>query len=188
MKKTREFSGKDVDAAVRTACDTLSVSKKALKYEVISTGASGIFGIVGRKDAVIKVILPQNNAETSEKDMEGIRSMVDEAFGQDTRVTGPSDKEKTDRTAGESSVKEPPAPPRNKTAPPKKQAAEKPVESKPVPESAEERPAPEPSRPVSDDMPDGAEAAPDDSPDKAAAPEPPPPVAEVTQASIDLGL
>jgi spoIIIJ-associated protein len=59
MKKTREFSGKDVDAAVRTACDTLSVSKKALKYEVISTGASGIFGIVGRKDAIIKVTLRQ---------------------------------------------------------------------------------------------------------------------------------
>ncbi len=81
MKKTQEFSGKDVDTAVKTACDTLSVSKKDLKYEVISTGASGIFGIVGRKDAVIKVVLPQNNADTSEKELEGIRSMVDEAFG-----------------------------------------------------------------------------------------------------------
>ena len=188
MKKTREFSGKDVDAAVRTACDTLSVSKKALKYEVISTGASGIFGIVGRKDAVIKVILPQNNAEPYKKDREGIRSRVDKPLGQDPRLPGPSEKKKTAPPAGESSVKEPPAPPRNKPAPPKKQAAEKPVESKPVPESAEERSAPEPSRPVSDDMPDDAAAAPDDSPDKAAAPEPPPPVAEVTQASIDLGL
>ena len=181
MKKTREFSGKDVDAAVRTACDTLSVSKKALKYEVISTGASGIFGIVGRKDAVIKVILPQNNDETSEKDMEGIRSMVDEAFGQETRVTGPADKEKSDRADSDASVKQTPAPSRKKPVPPKKETPEKPAASTPVSEPAVEKPEPSASQPASDDK------VPDALPEEAAAPEPPP-VAEVTQESIDLGL
>jgi spoIIIJ-associated protein len=181
MKKTREFSGKDVDAAVRTACDTLSVSKKALKYEVISTGASGIFGIVGRKDAIIKVTLPQNNDQTSEKEMEGIRSMVDEAFGQETRVTAPPDKEKPVRAPGDSSVKEAPAPARNKPAPQKKESPEKPAETTPVPEPAAEKPDQAASQPVPD------EAAPDASPEETAAPEPPP-VADVTRESIDLGL
>ncbi len=112
MKKTQEFSGKDVDTAVKTACDTLSVSKKDLKYEVISTGASGIFGIVGRKDAVIKVVLPQNNADTSEKELEGIRSMVDEAFGSNTRISTPSAEDLSDRSVSDSSQGNPPLRPR----------------------------------------------------------------------------
>ncbi|MDZ7664179.1 MAG: hypothetical protein U5K27_02430 [Desulfotignum sp.] len=58
---------------------------------------SGIFGIVGRKDAVIKVLLPRNNEGTSEDDMEGIRSMVDEAFGQDTRLNSQGAPKKQDK-------------------------------------------------------------------------------------------
>ncbi len=87
MKETQEFSGKDVDAAIENACSQLSVSKKKLKYKVISTGASGIFGIVGRKDAKIKVTLPETSTKDSAEDeMEGIRSIVDEAFGEETRL------------------------------------------------------------------------------------------------------
>ncbi len=87
MKETQEFSGKDVDAAIENACSQLSVSKQKLKYKVISTGASGIFGIVGRKDAKIKVTLPETSTKDSAEDeMEGIRSMVDEAFGEETRL------------------------------------------------------------------------------------------------------
>ena len=82
MKKTQEFTGKDVDAAVKTACSSLGISKNNLKYEIVSAGTSGIFGIVGRKDAKIKVTLPKPEKDnTSAEDMEGIRSMVDEAFG-----------------------------------------------------------------------------------------------------------
>jgi len=182
MKKTREFSGKDVDTAVKTACDTLSVSKKELKYEVISTGASGIFGIVGRKDAVIKVVLPQNNAQASEKDMEGIRSMVDEAFGQDTRVTDPSSNKKSSPAGSESPVKNTPPPAPNKTTPaPKKETPVEPVESPPETEVPPEKPGQRDPRPVSEESPPpaAAEAPP--------APEPPP-VVEVTRESIDLGL
>jgi spoIIIJ-associated protein len=182
MKKTREFSGKDVDTAVKTACDTLSVSKKELKYEVISTGASGIFGIVGRKDAVIKVVLPQNNAQASEKDMEGIRSMVDEAFGQDTRVTDPSSNKKSSPAGSESPVKNTPPPARNKTTPaPKKQPPVEPAESTHETDVPPEKPDHTDPRPVSEESPPpaAAEAPP--------APEPPP-VVEVTRESIDLGL
>lgn len=182
MKKTREFSGKDVDTAVKTACDTLSVSKKELKYEVISTGASGIFGIVGRKDAVIKVVLPQNNADTSEKDKEGIRSMVDEAFGQDTRVPGPSPNKESSPAGSESPVKNTPPPARNKTTPaPKKEAPVEPVETTPETDAPPEKLDNTDPRPVSE------EPAPPAAAEETPAPEPPP-VVEVTRESIDLGL
>ncbi|MFN2435537.1 MAG: RNA-binding cell elongation regulator Jag/EloR [Desulfotignum sp.] len=182
MKKTREFSGKDVDTAVKTACDTLSVSKKELKYEVISTGASGIFGIVGRKNAVIKVVLPQNNAQASEKDMEGIRSMVDEAFGQDTRVTDPSPNKESSPVGSEPPVKNTPPPARKKTTPPpKKEAPVEPVESTPETDAPPEKIDHTEPRPVSE------EPAPPAAAEETPAPEPPP-VVEVTQESIDLGL
>ncbi len=86
MTETREFSGKDVDLAIENACLALEISREDLRYDVISQGASGIFGIVGRKDAKIKVKLPANN---NDDDMDGIQSIVDEAFGQDTRREKP---------------------------------------------------------------------------------------------------
>jgi len=86
MTETREFSGKDIDLAIENACLALEISREDLRYDVISQGASGIFGIVGRKDAKIKVKLPANN---NDDDMDGIQSIVDEAFGQDTRREKP---------------------------------------------------------------------------------------------------
>ncbi len=88
MNETREFTGKDVNKAVDNACKELGIAKKKLKYDVISTGTSGIFGIVGRKDAKIKVMLPVEEANASDEEMEGILSIVDEAFGEDTRLEG----------------------------------------------------------------------------------------------------
>ena len=82
MTQTQEFTGKNLDIAIKNACSALSLSKNKLKYDVISEGTSGIFGIVGRKDARIRVTLPKVD-ETEEK--EGILSMVDEAFGEGTR-------------------------------------------------------------------------------------------------------
>ena len=57
MTQIQEFCGKDVDIAIKNACAALTLSKDELEYKVISEGASGIFGIVGRKDAKIKVTL-----------------------------------------------------------------------------------------------------------------------------------
>ncbi len=92
MKQSQEFEGKDVETAVNNACTTLGVSKNDLKYEVISSGATGIFGIVGRKDARIKVRIAQSQPKGSpegstmdETEMDRVHSIVDEAFGQDTR-------------------------------------------------------------------------------------------------------
>ncbi|MFH2059918.1 MAG: RNA-binding cell elongation regulator Jag/EloR [Pseudomonadota bacterium] len=95
MTKTQEFSGKDVDTAIKNACATLSFSKEELEYDVISEGSTGIFGIVGRRDAKIKVKVSVNHIDQSKAhEMEGIRSIVDEAFGQDTRLEKPKPEEK----------------------------------------------------------------------------------------------
>jgi spoIIIJ-associated protein len=99
MTKIQEFTGKDVNIAIKNACSALSLSKDKLKYNVISEGTSGIFGIVGRKDARIRVTLPKID-DSEEK--EGILSMVDEAFGEETRreekplVSGPETEEDDD--------------------------------------------------------------------------------------------
>ena len=197
MKKTQEFSGKDVATAVKTACATLSISKKALKYDVISTGASGIFGIVGRKNAVIKVFLPQNSAKTSEKELEGIRSMVDEAFGQETRISTPPSKEKPRAAGSDSPVKPTPLKARNKPAPvSKNQEPPRPVDAKPGdstdhPAPASEEPpssGPDPSSLTPDPIPEKETASPEPIPEKETASPEPSPVVDVTQDSIDLGL
>ncbi len=87
MTQTKEFSGKNVNDAIKNACSKLSLSADDLKYDVISEGTSGIFGIVGRKDAKIKVDLPADNIdEAARAQSEGIQSIVDEAFGKTTRV------------------------------------------------------------------------------------------------------
>ncbi len=177
MKETQEFTGKDVDTAVKNACSALGVAKGKLNYQVLSAGASGIFGIVGRKDAKIKVTLPDTDAASAEE-REGIRSFVDEAFGEDTRL-------ETD----------PPAPKPTPTPKPKPKPTPKP---KPAP-----KPKPKPT-PKADTAPQtipdpeldqAPEAAEDNNGKWELAPEPketplpkdlPPPV-DVTQESIDLG-
>ena len=92
MEQTQEFSGKDVEIAIKNACATLTLSKDELEYKVISEGTSGIFGIVGRRDAKIKVVLPDNDI-ASETELEGIKSIVDEAFGEETRLDPPKKQE-----------------------------------------------------------------------------------------------
>jgi spoIIIJ-associated protein len=96
MKRTQEFDGKDIESAVKNACAELSLSRSQLKYDVISTGATGIFGIVGRKNARIRVKLPDAETDKNERSMndeeyEGIMSIVDEAFGQEADAGGSSD-------------------------------------------------------------------------------------------------
>jgi len=92
MGQTLEFSGKDVDIAIKNACEALTLSKDEIKYDVISEGTSGIFGIVGRKDAKIRVNTPDNKS-ASQTELEGIKSIVDEAFGEETRLEEPPKKE-----------------------------------------------------------------------------------------------
>ncbi|MBC2696340.1 MAG: KH domain-containing protein [Desulfobacteraceae bacterium] len=72
MSPRLEFEGKDVAKASQKACEELKIPKEKLKYDVISYGATGIFGLVGIKKAKIRVILPDLTSEdnTEEKDLE----------------------------------------------------------------------------------------------------------------------
>jgi spoIIIJ-associated protein len=142
---------------------------------------------------VIKVVLPQNKADSSEKELEGIRSMVDEAFGQETRVTPSPSREQSSAAGSDSPVKRTPPPARNKPAPlPKKQAQPRPVE--PKPERSTDHPAPaseEPAAPASapaSQATEPASPAPELAPEKETASPEPPPVVDVTRESIDLGV
>lgn len=59
MTSCLEFDGKNVEKAVEKACKELNISKEKLKYDVISYGSTGIFGLVGTKKAKIRVALPE---------------------------------------------------------------------------------------------------------------------------------
>ncbi len=58
MTPCLEFEEKNVEKAVKKACDELKISKEKLKYEIVSYGSTGIFGLVGFKKAKIRVVSP----------------------------------------------------------------------------------------------------------------------------------
>ena len=69
MSQVLEFEGKNIDQAVEKACDEVKIPKGKLKYDVLSYGSSGIFGLVGSKKARIRVILQQSSeTEATKKD------------------------------------------------------------------------------------------------------------------------
>jgi spoIIIJ-associated protein len=67
-----EFEGKTVDQAIENACNELNIKKSTLKYDVLSYGSTGIFGLVGIKKARIRVAAPKNESpaifKSDEKD------------------------------------------------------------------------------------------------------------------------
>jgi spoIIIJ-associated protein len=71
MKSHLEFEAKSIELAIEKACMDLGASKEELKYDVISYGSSGIFGIVGAKNAKIRV---------EKKITSDSNSIVDEIF------------------------------------------------------------------------------------------------------------
>jgi len=91
MKSGIEFEGKNVRKAVEKASKELQIPAERIKYDVISNGSSGIFGLVGVKKARIRVTLPgsetkrDNTISTGYGAMnrfseESVKSLVDEAF------------------------------------------------------------------------------------------------------------
>jgi spoIIIJ-associated protein len=52
-----EFDGMNVEKAIETACKDLKTPKDNLRYDIVSYGSSGIFGLVGVKKAKIRVTL-----------------------------------------------------------------------------------------------------------------------------------
>jgi spoIIIJ-associated protein len=64
MTPTMELEAKNVEQAIQKACDQLKISRDNLKYNVISYGSTGIFGLGRTKKARIRVTLPDKNPET----------------------------------------------------------------------------------------------------------------------------
>lgn len=60
MSSWLEFEDKIVENAVLKASEELGIPKDKLKYDVISYGSTGIFGLVGVKKARIRVSVPEN--------------------------------------------------------------------------------------------------------------------------------
>lgn len=58
MSSCLEFEGKVVEKALQKASEALNIPKDKIKYNVVSYGSSGIFGLVGAKKAKICVTLP----------------------------------------------------------------------------------------------------------------------------------
>lgn len=95
MTSGLEFEGKNIETAIKKACDTLKIKEEKLRYDVISYGSTGIFGLVGTKKAKIRVTLPKhlktkrheehaNSVESqsilNDNDNDEIASIVEETF------------------------------------------------------------------------------------------------------------
>ena len=61
MTASLEFKAKNIDKAVEKASAKLNLPKKDLKYEVLSYGSSGIFGLSSAKKAKIRVQVPEGS-------------------------------------------------------------------------------------------------------------------------------
>ena len=56
-----EFLAKNVDKAIEKACDELNLAPDQIRYDILSHGSSGIFGLAGVKKAKIRVYLPEKH-------------------------------------------------------------------------------------------------------------------------------
>jgi spoIIIJ-associated protein len=68
MSSCIEFEGKNLDLALKKACEKLAIQEKDLKHEVISYGSTGIFGLVGAKKARIRVFVPEKTERGKSKE------------------------------------------------------------------------------------------------------------------------
>ena len=63
-----EFSAKNVDKAIEKACNELGMAPDKIRYDILSHGSRGIFGLAGIKKAKIRVHLPETSGETASED------------------------------------------------------------------------------------------------------------------------
>ena len=63
----REFTGKNVEEALTSACEAFSAHSEELEYEVIDKGSTGVFGL-GSRPAVIKAAKKETSLEAVAKE------------------------------------------------------------------------------------------------------------------------
>lgn len=86
MSNYIEFEGKNLDKALKKASDTLNKPIETLKYDVVSYGSSGIFGLVGAKKAKIRVKVTRSSTIQKETRQQA-RELVKNAFNLDNGHT-----------------------------------------------------------------------------------------------------
>jgi spoIIIJ-associated protein len=79
MSQPLEFIGKNVDKALERASSELNIPIEKLRYDVVSYGSSGIFGLVGAKKAKILVKNPKDGLNQSDARAQAI-DLVKDAF------------------------------------------------------------------------------------------------------------
>ena len=72
-----DFEDKSVDKAIEKACKELNIARDRLRYDIISHGSSGIFGLVGAKKAHIRVSTPRSNDISIEPESEPVKAESD---------------------------------------------------------------------------------------------------------------
>lgn len=77
MSPSLEFEDKNVEMAVKKACEELNIPKEKLKHDVISYGSTGIFGLVGTKKARIRVTLPKTTPKFKIEDSNTKKQQTD---------------------------------------------------------------------------------------------------------------
>ena len=85
-----EFSAKNVDKAIEKACDELNLAPDNIRYDILSHGSSGIFGLAGVKKAKIRVHLPEKPKEPDpETEVSGQKFESQEQFVEDSVSVAP---------------------------------------------------------------------------------------------------
>lgn len=77
MAQFLEFEDKQVETAVERASRELNIPKDKLKYDVISYGSTGIFGLVGAKKARIRVSVSSNKKPKGKRSGKPESSTID---------------------------------------------------------------------------------------------------------------
>ena len=99
MSPSLEFEDKNVEMAVKKACEELNIPREKLKHDVISYGSTGIFGLVGTKKARIRVTIPRSSqgSKTATLDTQKTKKdssrhiAVDTGSKSDASTTDPAD-------------------------------------------------------------------------------------------------
>jgi spoIIIJ-associated protein len=91
MTSGLEFEGKNIETAIKKACDKLKIKEEKLRYDVISYGSTGIFGLVGTKKAKIRVTSPKHlktrRHEEGENFVESQNILIEKEKGDDEIVS-----------------------------------------------------------------------------------------------------
>lgn len=77
-----EFEGKDISEAIEKACFAHQVDKADLEYEIIRPASKKLFGFIGGKNALIRVI--KNNSSGKQLVREIVKSTFTAGYGERT--------------------------------------------------------------------------------------------------------